>query len=213
MLIFQQAGQRVGKGFGGLVAGGRVQRNVNLQPLRAGGLGETLQAEVLKDFPQPHADLRALHDVGGWSGIEIEHHHGGTADIFCQRKRGMQFDGGQVRHPDHRAQIVGKNVVDRAPVALAPDGRGLHPVGPVRGGVLLEEILAVHAVGITLQGERTPLQMRNQHRPDAGVVVNDLPLGEAGCGIQDLVQIGQLQLPALNFNHRCSAHAPRLRLV
>ncbi len=45
-----------------------------------------------------------------------------------------------------------------------------------------------------------------------GVVVDDLSLGEAGRGIQDFVQIRQLQLPALNFNHRFVAHAASLAL-
>ena len=107
-------------------------------------------------------------------------------------------------------QIVGQNVIDVALVALAPDGRGLYPVRPVRGGILLKKVLAVHPVGIALQGQRPSRQMRNQDGRDAGVVVDDLSLGEAGRGIQDFVQIRQLQLPALNFNHRCSAHAASL---
>ena len=114
----------------------------------------------------------------------------------------MQFDRGQVRHPDHRGQIVGQNVVDVAPIAFAPDGRGLYPLGPVRGGILLKKELAVHPVGIALKGQRPSRKVGNENGRDAGVVVNDLSLGEAGRGIQDFVQVRQLQLPALDFNHR-----------
>ena len=52
--------------------------------------------------------------------------------------------------------------------------------------------------------------MRDKHRRDVRVVVDDLSLGKTASGIQDFVQIGQLQLPALNFNDWCSAHAASL---
>ena len=59
---------------------------------------------------------------------------------------------GQIRQPDQRSQIVGQNVMDGALVSIAPDGRRLHPVGPVLRRILLIEKFLVHAVGIALAG-------------------------------------------------------------
>jgi hypothetical protein len=52
----------------------------------------------------------------------------------------------------------------------------------------------------------------HQDGRNAGVVVDDLPLGETGRGIQDFIQVRQLQLFALNFNHWFFAHASSLIL-
>ena len=52
--------------------------------------------------------------------------------------------------------------------------------------------------------------MGDENWRDTGVVVDDLSLGEASRGIENFIQIGQLQLPALNFDHRFFAHAASL---
>jgi hypothetical protein len=70
--------------------------------------------------------------------------------------------------------------------------------------------LAVHTVRIALEGQRPPFQMRYQNRTDAGVVVDDLALGEAGRGVQNFVQVRQFQLSAQDFNCGCIAHAASL---
>jgi len=42
--------------------------------------------------------------------------------------------------------------------------------------------------------------MRQQHRRDADVVVNDLPFGEAGGGIHHLLQVGKAELLSLDLD-------------
>ena len=131
----------------------------------------------------------------------------GVAISERQRERWVQFNRGQVRDPHQRRQIVGQKVVDGAVVALAPDGRGLHPVGAMHGRVLLEEkFLVSRRLGIALHGERTSREVRHQHRRDADVVVHHLPFGETGGGIEDLVQIRELELAALHFDDGGSGH-------
>jgi hypothetical protein len=44
---------------------------------------------MLEDIVQPKSDLAALDDVGWWTGIKIENHHGGLGNIFGQRQRWM----------------------------------------------------------------------------------------------------------------------------
>src|SRR6266852_5203966 len=145
----------MGKGLGLFVGRLCVQRDVDLHPFRAGGLGKTLHPEVVEDRTHPEADLRTLHDIGGWPGIEVEDHHGGRFDVRCERKRRMQLQRGQVGNPNQRWKIVRKNVIDGAAVALAPDRCRLYAIGTMHGRVLLEEVWMVHAFWITLHGEWT----------------------------------------------------------
>src|ERR1700678_1300614 len=152
MFVFQQLGQRVRKSLGRFVVGGSVQRNVDLQSLGTGSFRKTLQSEVLEDLPQPEPYLAALQNICRRAWIEIEHHHGRASDVFRERKRWMQLNRRQIRQPNERGQIVSQNVVDGSAVSLAPDGSGLHPVGPVLRRVLLVEELLVHAVGVALAG-------------------------------------------------------------
>ena len=112
----------------------------------------------------------------------------------------MQFDRRQIRQPDQRRQIVGQNVMDGAMVSLAPDRSSLHPVRPMLRRILLVEKFFVHAVGIALAGERASGQMRQHRRRNTHVVVDHLLLGKSRRRIQNLFQIRQLELLALNLN-------------
>ena len=102
MLIFQQAGQGVGEGLGSVVAGFRIQRDVDLQSFRAGSLGKALKSETLENLTQPKRNLAALHDVGRWPWIKIENDHRWTGDLLCERERRMQFDRGEICKPHQR---------------------------------------------------------------------------------------------------------------
>src|SRR4051812_25712720 len=86
--------------------------------------------------------------------------------------------------------------------AFAPNRRRLHPIGAVlRAGFLVKEHPG-HAFRIALERQRAIFQVRQQDRSDAHVVIDHLPLGEAGCGIEDLVQIGDGQLLSLDVDRR-----------
>src|ERR1035441_920117 len=106
----------------------------------------------------------------------------------------MKFDGGEIGYPNQAGEIVGQNIIDVSLIALAPDGNCLHPVGPVLGGVLLEETFLVNTPGVALEGQGMVGKVRQEHRPDAGVVVNDLAFGKAGGGIENLVKVGQAEV-------------------
>src|SRR6267142_5218468 len=155
---------------------------------------------MVEDRADPESYLRALHDGGRWSGIEIEDDHGWLLDVRRQRERRMQLQRRQICNPDQRGQIVGENVIHGALVALAPDGCGLHPIGTMLGRALLKKILVIHAFGIALHGQRTSGEMWQQDRCDADVVVDYLALGEAGGGIEDFVEVRELELAAFNFD-------------
>jgi hypothetical protein len=67
----------------------------------------------------------------------------------------------------------------------------------VRRRLLLEERLAVNAVGVARDGQRPAGKMRQQERRDRRVVVDHVTLGEAVGRIQDLRQVGQRELVAV----------------
>src|SRR5258708_30672871 len=96
--------------------------------------------------------------------------------------------------------------MDGAMVALAPDGRGFDPVGPMHGRIFFEEIFLVDSFGIALHGERSSGEMRHQIGRNADVIIRHLSLGEPGSGIDDLVKIRELKLAALHFDDGGSGH-------
>src|SRR5882724_8341446 len=81
-------------------------------------------------------------------------------------------------------------------VSIAPDGCGLYPFRPVWRAAFFVEETSIHAFRITLQRQRTILQMRQQDGRDADVIINDLRFGEGDLGIKDLVEIGNGNLAA-----------------
>src|ERR1700691_3340292 len=91
-------------------------------------------------------------------------------------------------------------------VALAPDGRGLHPVGLMHGRVLFEEVVVIDAFGIALHGERPSGKMGQKRGCDPGAVIDDLSFGETGGGIEDLVEIRELELAAFDVDDGGSGH-------
>src|SRR5205807_2653892 len=74
-LCLERFRHRARERLGARVVGGRVERQVDLHPLRARRLGEYLKAERIEHAVQHHGDLAALHDVRRWARVEIEHHH------------------------------------------------------------------------------------------------------------------------------------------
>src|SRR4030081_504563 len=108
----------------------------------------------------------------------------------------MQFDRRQVRDPYERREIVREKVVNGSLVPLAPDGRGLHPVGAMHGSVFFEEIFLLHASGITLHSQWPSGEMRHQYGRDADVIIDHLSFGESAGGIEDLVKIRETKLAA-----------------
>ncbi len=156
--------------------------------------GEALELPGLEQLAQQQRHVGALHDRRRRTRIEVERQRGGPRDVLGQRQRGVQLQVGEVGEPDERGQVARQREVDRA--LAGHDRHGLHPVGPVRRGLLLVEELLVHAVRVALQRQRAVAQMRQQHRRDARVVVDHLALGEAHGGVEHLVQVREPEASA-----------------
>jgi hypothetical protein len=121
-----------------------------------------------------------------------------------ERERRVQLEVGEVREPDQAREVADRAEAD-LPAALARQDRRLDPVGPVRGAFLLEEMLALDAVGIAFQRQRAAREVGGEDRRDPGVVVDHLPLAEADLRIEDLVEVRQFQLPPLDLDHDAAA--------
>src|SRR5258708_31247584 len=118
----------------------------------------------------------------------------------------MEVDGREVWDRDQGGEIVGEKIVNGSFVALAPHGRGLHPVRAMHGRVFFEEVFLFYASGIALHGERPSGEMRHQIRRNGDVIIDDLSLGEPGGGIEDLVKVRETELAALHFDDGGSGH-------
>src|SRR5690606_29344901 len=189
------------------VLGGAVPAlpwNVNLDALLPAGLHAAGQAVAGERVAEQQGDPAAVDDRGRGAGVEVEDERvrGERRAVRADPPhRDVDLQRGQVGAVDQGGQIGDERAV--APVALfgaalGREGHGTDPVGGVRGGVLLVEALPAGAVRVARDGERPVPQVREHHRRDPGVVVDDLRLGEAGVGVEDLVQVAQGEVTAVH---------------
>ena len=171
-----------------------IERHVHLDALRARGLREALEADLLERVAQYVRHLAALGKAGGRTGIEVEGHDRRPVDVVYERERGVELEIGEVGQPDQRRQVVADAVVDLVDTLLA------HPLRRVRGAVLLIEVAGVDAVRIALERQRAVAQVRKQDRRDTRVVVDHLALGEPRNRVEHLAEVGEGQRPALDLD-------------
>src|SRR6185503_1625712 len=96
-------------------------------------------------------------------------------------------------------QVVADGERDPAATAADVDRDRPHPLRPVAGAVLLEEVLALDAVREADHGQRPVAEVGDERRADPRVVVDDFTLGEAGLRIEDLVEVRDRQPPAVDL--------------
>ena len=194
--------------------GPRTIGDVDVQAARAGRLDDRLHSQALQ--PGAH-DLRGLDDVAVrrlGNRIEVEVEIVGTIDVVAARVPRVQVDAAEVDDPEQRRQVLDHREIDHAARAVR-DRAGLDPLGPRRRRALHEERLAGGAVGIALHHHRPIDQVRQQHRRDVGVVLQQVALGEAELGPERLVEVGQLDFAVAEDDGRILAgrdlHSTALR--
>ena len=99
----------------------------------------------------------------------------------------------QVDDVEQRGQVVADEIVDLALRVLAPHALGPDPVGREARRVLLEEGLARDAVGIARHHQRPVAEIRQQPGSDGAVVGDQVALGVAVLGPEDLLEVGELE--------------------
>ena len=215
LIAFQPLGERLGL-LAGLFGGYAGDRGVQLQALPAGGLGQRGETRGSEQRPQRLGHPAAVDDVRGLPRVEVEDQQVGAADVGHPPHRDVQLQAGQVGRPDERGQVVHHQVGDHGaagPGTGRVDPGGADPVGPVLGDVLVEEGLAVDAVGVTLEGQRAARQVRQRRGRHPLVIVEHLGLGEPGRRVQHLGQVSQRQRPPVDLDGHLGlrAHGPRPR--
>ena len=120
--------------------------------------------------------------------------------------RGVELERGEVGRPDEPGEVLDRARLD---VRIGVERDGLEPGGPVAGAALLEEPLAVHAVGQPHHRERAVVEVGEQRRGHPGVVIDHLAFGEAGRGVQHLVEVGQPELASADLDVGLRTRASR----
>src|SRR5258706_4627226 len=76
VLLLQELGYRERERLRLLVGRAAVQRDVDLQALRPGGLRKALDVQLLEQLAQPESYLAALDDRRAGARIQVERHVG-----------------------------------------------------------------------------------------------------------------------------------------
>ncbi|TMF63913.1 MAG: hypothetical protein E6I14_04445 [Chloroflexi bacterium] len=115
----------------------------------------------------------------------------------------MKLDASQVRYPGKTGRIGDDRKVRLVPGWIV-DVHGLEPLGMRHGHALLVEKVALDPVGVPLHLHRTARHVMQDSVGDVDVVLDEIALGQAHLGEEDLVEIGDLDLAA------CDEHARQL---
>ncbi len=168
--------------------------------------GKHSRPKLPEEVAQAERDAAALDDGRRRARVEIEGEDGRHLDRstpWTARGAARARRAARAR-PASACCRPGRSRSVAGPVG--EHGRRLHPLGPVLGAALLEEVEALDAVGVALERGRAALQVRDHGVGDPGVVVDHLALGEPGLRVEDLVEVGQLQLaPADRYDFATSS--------
>ena len=151
--------------------------------------------------------------------VEVEHDPVGPVGLVDARRPRVQVDAAHVRHPQERELVVHERVVDDLLLALARRCReralrSIHS-GMCDGALLLEEVLALPAVGVALHRERPSAQVRDEDLRDVAVVRDEIALRDPLVRPERLVEVREtkLPLPALHDGRKRRALTAHVRCL
>ena len=132
---------------------------------------EPVRAQPVRDEVR---DLRARVEPGRGAGVEVDDEPVGLVHAAARPDpplRRVQLERALVRGPDEPRQVVEERQLELGALVVGarggPDLLPTDPVGRAARRVLLEELLAVHAVGPADPGDGAVLQLREQRGRDA----------------------------------------------
>src|ERR1700761_309695 len=111
----------------------------------------------------------------------------------------MKLQTRGIRAPHQGREVVDQNVLNVATACAPGNGKSLNPFGRKTRTLLLVENLAVDPVGKPLQSHGPVVKMRKQIFGYADVVINNLTFSETGLRVEYLIEIGDRNTAALNF--------------
>ncbi len=196
-------------GHGGHLVGclAPVEGRIEVDAFRPARDRHRVEVHVFEDPLREARHFGAVLERRSFAGIEVEHQ---PVRILAPAAAGdaplrhVDLECGDLREPDQRRAIVDERVVVGA--RLVRDRASLHPRR--RGGVvqiLLEEHVArlvrcPHSVHPPLAGRDPVADVGDHHLRHRVVVADDVGLGGSRLGIQHLVEVGQLESVAVEFD-------------
>jgi hypothetical protein len=124
-------------------------------------------------------------------GVEVDAEFVRLVRLCGSDRPRVEDDGAHLGRPGHVGKVGWAQLVRRAP-AREGDGCAFHPRGyAASGDAFLEEHLALDAVREALEGGRAVVEGAHDAVADCQVVLEDVPLGVAGLGEDDLVRAAQ----------------------
>ena len=197
----------------GIRRDGLVEPEIDVDSLGAAGHREARQPDAVEHLLDAQRHLRALEQRDVRPGVEIEDHSIGHAidfvrDVGLARRqrplRHVQLQRGLLCEPDQLG-ARGQHRVDHLAVAVVQTDPA-EPFRSVVGQVLLEERGRVHTVRPPLAGHRPVTDVRQHHRADVAVVLDDLRLDGPGCRVDHLVEVGHGDLVTVDLECVAAGH-------
>ena len=166
----------------------RLDAHVDVDAARPRCLGPADETEVGQRGPHHAGDLAHLCPVDARHRIEVDAQFVRVVQVLGADGVRVQLEAGQVGHPDQRGGVARHDLVRGAP-GWKRELDDLHPRGPRFGRALLVEGLAADAVGKAQQHVRTATGRAQRPVGDGDVVADEVELGVAGVGEEDLPRI------------------------
>ena len=192
----ERAGDHRGEGARRIEALPAGDRNEHVDPARAARLRKALEPREVEELLDEQRHLDHLREADVVGRVEVEHDPVGPVGLVDARRPGVHVDAAHVDHPEEREVVVDERVVDDPLLAVAGRGRERRapdPVRHVRRRVLLEEELALPAVGVALHRERPVVQVWHEDGSDVAVVREQVALRDALVRPEGLVEVRQLE--------------------
>src|SRR5581483_497675 len=184
------------------------QRHINLYSFRSGNLGKRLQLNPIQHVPQQQRDPCTGQDVHALTWIEVENNFSWPFDVRFRRQKRVNLQRAYARSPYQSAKAVDHDIMDLRFAAASPHGKAGDPIGRECRGVFFVEELPRHFVRVTLERDRTILQVRQGVRCNPYVVVDDIALGKTNQRIDDPVSVEYADsmdgFPSMHRSCRCS---------
>ena len=194
-LLRQLGGEPLGQGL--CVRRGRLRilrpdPGVELHSLAAAGFRQRREPVAGEHVVEPLGDAAAVDHGRPRARVEVEYQAVGGLRFAVRGHfplRYVQLQRRQVGRPHQLGQVVDQRVRDDfALLAASAEGerREPDPIRGMAGDVLFEERTGADAVREAHEGHRPILDVRQQQRRDARVVVEDLTLGEPAARVEHL---------------------------
>ena len=197
--LLEPARHALGEQVGVLVGRSARDRDEHVNPVGAARLDVGLELEPIELLADQVGDADREREAAVWR-VEVEEHEVRAVRLVDARVPGVHVDAVHLHHPEHRLRRVDEREVDQPRLALAAArigavGARRDPGGHPLRRLLLEVDVPGHSVGRALHRERPVAQVRDEHRRDCAVVLEQILLRDPFVGKQDAFRAREADRP------------------